>query len=95
MRVAAWYLLLERLSPLAAYRELAGDSLGEYVQAVPRLPQEDVPAQAPPELLATSNRVAGELPFYLQDWFAAGILFAWGVAPVVAGYLYFEWADLG
>lgn len=95
VRVDAWYLLLERLNPLAAYRELAGGALGEYVQAVPRLPLEDVPAEAPPELLATSNRVAGELPFYLQDWFAAVILLAWGVVPVVAGYLYFERADLG
>lgn len=95
VRVDTWYLLLERLNPLAAYRELAGGTLGHYVQAVPRLPLEDVPADAPQGLLATSNRVAGEVPCYLQDWAAAVVLVAWGVVPLLLGVRYFERADLG
>jgi ABC-2 type transport system permease protein len=93
--VETWYLLLERLNPLEAYRVLAGGALDERVQAVPRLPLEDVPANAPPEVLAASNRVAGGLPFYLQDWFAVVVLAAWGVVPATLGYAYFERSDLG
>ena len=50
-----------------------------------------------PESLTGSmaERVAGEVPFYLQDWFALGILIAWLVVPVALGYVRFERADLG
>lgn len=95
VRVESWYLLADRLSPLEAYRVLVESALGERVTAVPRLPLEDVPANAPLEQLAVSNRVAGEIPFYLDDWFAVVVLAAWGVIPVVLGYLQFERSDLG
>lgn len=95
LRVESWYLLVDRLNPLEAYRVLVESALGERVTAVPRLPLEDVPANAPLEQLAVSNRVAGEVPFYLDDWFAVVVLAAWGVVPVVLGYLRFERSDIG
>lgn len=95
LRVDSWYLLVDRLNPLEAYRVLAESVLGERVSAVPRLPLEDVPANAPLEQLAVTNRVAGEVPFYLEDWFAVVVLAAWGVIPVVLGYWRFERSDLG
>ncbi|MDY6765519.1 MAG: ABC transporter permease subunit [Halobacteria archaeon] len=90
-----WYFLLKRLNPLEAYRALTGTVLGERLTAVPRLPLEDVPANAPPGKLELSNRVVGEVPFYLQDWFLVVILIAWGLIPVVLGYRRFERSDLG
>jgi ABC-2 type transport system permease protein len=90
-----WYFLLQRLNPLESYRVLAGSAVGERVQEVPKFPLEDVPANPPPGLLDISNRVAGEVPFYLQDWFAVVILIAWGVVPIFLGYRRFAAADLG
>jgi ABC-2 type transport system permease protein len=69
--------------------------LDERVTAVPRLPLEDVPATATPEQLRVANRVAGDVPFYLQDWVAVVVLMAWGAIPVVIGYRRFRAADLG
>ncbi|WP_226482080.1 ABC transporter permease subunit [Natrinema amylolyticum] len=90
-----WYFLLKRLNPLEAYRVIAGAVLDERVDAVPEFPLEDVPVNAPAETLELSNRLAGEVPFYLADWFSVVVLLAWGLVPVVAGYRRFEDADLG
>lgn len=90
-----WYLFLKRLNPLEAYRALTGEILGERLTAIPRLSLEDVPARAPHEKLEIANRVVGEVPFYLENWFLVVVLIAWGLIPVVVGYWYFERADLG
>jgi ABC-2 type transport system permease protein len=95
LQAEAWYFFLKRLNPLAAFRALTAAALDEQVSAVPELPLEDVPANAPPEALELSNRVAGELPFYLQDWMAVLVLVAWGLIPVVVGYRRFNRSDLG
>jgi ABC-2 type transport system permease protein len=90
-----WYFLLKRLNPLEAFRVLAGTALDRRVEAVPKIPLEDVPANAPPETLDIANRIAGEVPFYLADWFSAITLIVWGLVPVVLGYWRFERSDLG
>ncbi|NHN60520.1 ABC transporter permease subunit [Halorussus rarus] len=96
LRAEPWYFLLKRLNPLEAYRVLAGAALDRRVSEVPNLPLEDVPmtVAAAPERLDLANRLAGEVPFYLADWFSAVVLLVWGTIPVVAGYRWFESADL-
>jgi len=95
VRAEPWYFFLQRLNPLEAYRVFVGSILDERVQAVPRLPLEDVPQNPPPGLLDITNRVAGDVPFYVQDWFSVVVLVAWGVVPLVLGFRYFRAADLG
>ncbi|GAA0681598.1 ABC transporter permease subunit [Natronoarchaeum mannanilyticum] len=93
LRADRWYVLLKRLNPLEAFRVLASAVLDEEVSAVPEFPVEDVPAT--PERLELANRLAGDVPFYLQEWFSIVVLLAWGVFPVVLGYRRFERSDLG
>ncbi len=90
-----WYLLLGQLNPLAAYRTVTGAVLDEPVQAVPYLPLEDLPQGVSPARLAMADRVAGEVPFYLQDWFGVVVLLAWGIVPLVLGYWQFTRSELG
>lgn len=90
-----WYFVLERLNPLEAFRVLTTAVLDERVTAVPRLPLEDVPVNAPLERLELANRLAGEVPLYLQDWTAVVVLLLWGAVPVALGYWRFARADLG
>lgn len=90
-----WYFLLKRLNPLEAFRVLSSAALDQRVQAFPRIPLEDLPTDTPPEQLALANRIGGEIPFYLEEWFSAVVLLAWGVVPVLIGYWRFERADLG
>lgn len=89
-----WYFLLKRINPLEAYRVLTSWALDEEVSAVPQFPVENVPANALPETLALANRLAGEVPFYLEEWFSVVVLVAWGVIPVLVGYWRFERSDL-
>lgn len=95
IEAGAWYFLLERLNPLEAYRVIVGGLLDERVRPVPDLPLEDVPMRIDPDRLDIANRVAGEVPFYLQDWFAAIVLLAWGPVPVLIGYRRFVGSDVG
>ncbi|MDS0476297.1 ABC transporter permease subunit [Natrinema sp. 1APR25-10V2] len=95
LRVERWYVLMKRLNPLEAYRVLAGAVLDRRVDAVPELPLEDVPMTASPERLELATRLAGEVPFYLEEWAAAVVLLAWGLVPIAVGYWRFENADLG
>ena len=90
-----WYFFLKRLNPLEAYRVVTGSILDERIEPIPNLPLEDVPATTPPEHLEIGNRVAGEVPIYLQDWVAVLVLIAWGAIPVAVGYWRFARADLG
>jgi ABC-2 type transport system permease protein len=95
LEVEAWYFLLKRLSPIEAYHVAADSILGGEVHSLVQLPVEDVPADATPEQLKLANRVPGDLPFYLTDWFAGVTLAAWTVVPPALGYLRFRGADLG
>jgi len=93
----SWYLFLQRLSPLEAYRQALMALLGENVFGLFgwEFIVEDVGQSEMAEGgLLVSNRVAGEVPFYLTDWFAVVILLAWLVAPVAVGLWQFERADL-
>lgn len=94
IEVEAWYLLLLRLNPLEAYRVVTGAVLEEPVQAVPYLPLEDLPAGTMAADMDTATRLTGEMPFYLQEWFAVVILLAWGIVPLVIGYRQFADGDV-
>ena len=91
----AWYFFVKRLNPLEAYRVLAGAILDQRVNEVPEFPIEGVPANTSPETLELANRIVGEVPFYLENWFSAIVLIAWGLIPVIIGYRQFERSDLG
>jgi ABC-2 type transport system permease protein len=95
VQAESWYFFVKRLNPLEAYRVLTGSALDHDVPPVPEFPLEDVPAGTSPEQLEIANRIAGEVPFYLQDWVSVVVLLAWGLVPVVVGYRRFEAADLG
>ncbi|WP_227356263.1 ABC transporter permease subunit [Haladaptatus salinisoli] len=94
-RAERWYFFLKRLNPLEAYRVLTGTVLDRRVNEVPEFPLEDVPAGSRFERLELANRLAGEVPFYLADWFSVVVLLAWGVVPLVVGYWWFKHTDLG
>lgn len=91
----AWYFLLKQLSPIEAFRRLASEILGIHVNAAVSLPVEDVPRDVPAEQLDVASRVVGEAPLYLQEWVPVVVLLAWGVVPVILGYLRFRNADVG
>lgn len=94
VEVGAWYLFLQRLNPLEAYRVLTGNVLNEPVQAVPYLPLEDLPEGVMAADLATETRLAGDVPLVLQDWFAVVLLLVWGTVPILVGYWQFTRSDL-
>jgi len=94
LEAEAWYFLLKRLSPVGAFQALAGEAVAGQVQPLFQMGVEEVPRDATPEQLALSNRVAGQLPFYLTSWFAALTLVAWGALPSFVGYLRFARSDL-
>lgn len=94
VEVDTWYLLLQFLNPLEAYRVLTGSVLGEPVYPVPDLPLEDLPNAMMAADYDVSTRVGGEVPFYLQDWFAVVILLAWGILPIIVGYWRFVRNDI-
>lgn len=90
-----WYFLLKRVNPLEAFRVLSGTVLDQEVSAVPKFPVEDLPKHTSPEQLELANRLAGDVPFYLEEWFSVIVLVAWGAIPVLAGYLQFKRSDFG
>lgn len=76
----AWFVLVERLSP------------GQALSAV-AITIVDVIDTAEIDLTA-AGRVAGEIPFYLETWFAGVIVVAWIAVPVAIGYARFSRAVL-
>lgn len=93
--VSPWYILLTRLSPTNAFKSAAELFIPENVTRVNVSQSQGVTnagSNAGPTL---AERVGGELPFYLDEWFALVILACWIVVPVVVGYIRFERADLG
>lgn len=95
VETSAWYLLLNRLNPLEAYRAVVGAVLGEPVQALPYLPLEDLPVGTLPQDLDTATRIGGDVPIYLTDGFAVITLVLWGLVPLVIGHRRFVASDIG
>ncbi|MFC4551330.1 MULTISPECIES: ABC transporter permease subunit [Halorussus] len=95
VEVERWYVFLQRLNPLEAYRVIASAALDRPVSEVPELPIEDIPAGISSERLALADRLGGDVPIYLTDWFSVVVLLLWGLVPVLVGYWWFENSDLG
>ena len=93
-----WYFFLLRLNPLAAYNQVASELADQFIWGIVgwQGTVEDVPDESlqEPNALLLSERVSGDLPLYLQDWFAIPILLLWIVLPLAIGYWRFERADL-
>lgn len=92
-----WYFLLTRLNPLEAYNQVVSVLIDQYVWGmigwVNVVEDHDVEFESAEQLLLT-NRVEGELPFYLSDWFAVVIILLWIAIPLAIGYRRFVRADL-
>lgn len=90
-----WYFLLIRLNPLEAFNQVTSVWIDQYVWGIIGWVTvvEDVDMTNPDELILT-NRVEGDLPFYLSDWFAVIILGLWIVIPLGVAYWRFKRADL-
>ncbi|MFW6448338.1 MAG: ABC transporter permease subunit [Halobacteriota archaeon] len=95
VEVEAWYLFVKRLNPLEAYRVVVGAILDEPVQAVPHLPLEDLPVGTVPQAIDTATRLGGDVPWYLSEEAAVGILVLWGLVPIAIGYRRFTASDVG
>lgn len=97
-KVPAWYFLLERLSPGFAYihgisslLDRPGRALIGFSNVVENIPA-DVRAEEGAMML--TRRVAGDVPFYLDDWFVVVVLLGWILFAAGVGYLRFRSADL-
>ncbi len=81
VRPPDWAIFLEMLDPGAAYANV----LSLATEA----------AQADDETLAMQAELfGGDLPFYLQDWFALVVLLFWIVTPLVVAVYRFDRVDL-
>ncbi|MFC7068169.1 ABC transporter permease [Halobaculum lipolyticum] len=88
--VPAWYLLLDRLSPVGAYQVLVRAALDTTATA-------SVFAIRPPAASAAPLETqlgGGPIPWYLSDAAAVLVLAAWTVLPVLVGTLRFRGRDL-
>lgn len=94
LTVEPWYLLARRLNPVEAFKVLASSVLETPVNLAFGIPVEDIPSDVPPDQLTVANRLVGEVPFYLEDWFTAVVLLLWLIIPGAIGYLRFRDADL-
>lgn len=93
--VPPWYVLVRRLSPTNAFETAARLFLSDDATRVNVSQREGVSSAGTDGGSSLAERIGGELPFYLEDWFALVLLACWIVVPVVIGYLRFERADLG
>ena len=93
-----WYFFLLRLNPLEAYTQVSSSLADQFIWGLIGWQSivEDVPASTfqDPSALLLSNRVAGDLPFYLSGWFAAVTMLVWIAVPALVGYRSFRDADL-
>lgn len=96
LEAPTWYFLLQRLNPLTAYREALILLTDNYIWAmIGSSTLEDLSAEeATPEALMLTNRVGGDLPFYLTEWASVAVLLVWAIVPLAIGYWQFEAADL-
>lgn len=93
-----WYFFLQRLNPIEAYRQVSSELADQFVWGIVGWENvvEDIPDEAieDPNAFMVANRVHGDVPFYLSEWFAAVVLLGWIVIPLAIGYWAFERADL-
>jgi ABC-2 type transport system permease protein len=69
-----WYLFVERLGVWEPLGVISGSLI-------------DI---AGVETIAVSDRLAGEVPFYLETWFAWVFVVAWIIIPLGIGYYRFN-----
>lgn len=93
--VPAWYILFQRLSPTNAFKNAAGLFIADDATRVNVSQQQGATSGGSDAAPTLAERIGGELPFYLEEWFALVILACWILVPVVIGYLRFKRADLG
>lgn len=97
-RLPEWYLLLQYLNPLEAYRQaimlLTGENASLLVGWSFIVEDIDPGVTAEAGWLAANHRIEGSLPVYLSEWFAAVVLLVWIGVSVLIGYWRFERADL-
>lgn len=96
--VPAWYLGLQLLNPVEAYRQavmMLTDRTAFVLVGWENVVADLGEAGAEPGALAASERVAGEAPFYLSEPFAALVLVAWIALAAGVGYWQFQRSDLG
>lgn len=79
-----WYVFLHRLKPENAWRLV----MTEWV--VPVLDAHEQGAS----VYYISYTTSGSEPFYLDTWFLAGVLIAWGIVPLLIGYVRFQVAEI-
>ncbi|MFC4246222.1 ABC transporter permease [Natribaculum luteum] len=93
----SWYFLLLRLNPLVAYRDALGLLTDQYLWPIigwSTIVEDVSMEQASGDALLLTNRLSGDLPFYLTEWGSVVVLLAWLVVPVAVGYWHFSRADL-
>jgi ABC-2 type transport system permease protein len=88
----AWYFLLARISPSGAYTSAV--ELVARVGAAGLVTASDSSAETAAAFAPLADRLAGEVPFYLEGWSAVAILVLWAIVPVAVGYLRFRRTDL-
>lgn len=97
-QVPEWYLLLQYLNPIEAYRQavmlLTGRNAALLVGWSSLVEDIDPSVATEAGWMLASNRIEGPLPVYLSEWGAAAVLVLWVVVPVAIGYWRFERADL-
>ncbi|WP_135829211.1 ABC transporter permease subunit [Halorussus halobius] len=95
--VPGWYVFLQRASPGEAFKTVAGTFLPGDVEGVQVSTSGGAQGASGASGAAPTlaERLGGEVPLYLDDWFALVVLGCWLVVPIVVGYLRFERADLG
>ena len=96
LEAPAWYFLLRRMSPIHAYTDLMSAILSTRVQTMFAWPVERIPVESAGEdgALLLSNRVAGDLPFYLEGWFSIVVFSFWTVLMLGIGYRSFQRTDI-
>lgn len=95
LRVEAWYFGLKHLSPMLAYVRAAHLVFDTEVNGIALFRIEDLSGASGPAAFRLSNRVVGDLPVYLEEWFSIVVLAGWIAVPILVGYLRFRTADLG
>lgn len=92
-----WYFALLRLNPLQAYADALGLLADTYMSLLLNWTGlvEDIEMERLQDgTLLLSDRLGGEVPFYLSEWASAAVLAFWFVVPVLIGYWRFQRADL-